>query len=87
MHRMRSKEVGYAQVATVARPTHERCTWHLAHLSNCRRRITSAVGHVPCHSHRQNEREHEPKTNVKSECRVEAAVPVAQYEDAINQSR
>jgi hypothetical protein len=85
MHRMRSKEVGYAQVATVARPTHERCTWRICRTAADE--ITSAVGHVPCHSHRQNEREHEPKTNVKSECRVEAAVPVAQYEDAINQSR
>ena len=68
----------------IARPAHERGARRI-----CRAdadEMASAVGHVPRHSHRENEREHQAETNGKLECRVETAVRVAQYEDAIDQS-
>src|SRR5262249_3438642 len=84
VHGVRSKEVCNPQVTTVSRPAYETGTWRICRAAADE--MASAVGHVACHSHRQNEREHEAETNGKLECRVETAVRIAQYEDAIDQS-
>src|SRR5262249_5614965 len=84
MHGMRSKEMCDAQVATVARPAHDRGAWRICRTAA--EEMPTMAGHVPRHSQRQNEREHQAESNGKPECGVEAADPVAQNEDAINQS-
>src|SRR5262245_9320573 len=84
MHGMRGKKVRDPQVATVARPAHERGARRICRAAADE--MASAGRHVSRHSHRQNKGEYEAETNGKLECRVETAVPVAQYEDAVNQS-